>query len=85
MATRFVLDELDFDLPALSATLLVVIVVIVARHGSSWSFGTARIDAIASEVVARRRMIKTSARIGDVGHLVFARNESSWTVFYQKK
>ena len=60
MAARLVLNELDLDLSALSAALLIVIIVIVTCHGRSSSLSAARVDAIAGQVIARRRVVEAS-------------------------
>ena len=60
VSTRLVLDELDLDLPAFSDSFLIVIVVIVTCHGSSWSLGASGVNSIAGQIVAGRRVVKAS-------------------------
>jgi hypothetical protein len=67
VTARLVLDELDLDLPPLTAALLVIIIVIVACHGCPGSFGASRIDSIAGEIITRRRVVEGRG-IGDVSH-----------------
>lgn len=75
MATRLVLDELDLDLSALTATLLIIIVVIFARHRSSVStLANATAVVGAAEIIAGRGLVETGVGVSDVGHV-----ELGWT------
>lgn len=47
MATRLVLDELDFNLPSLAARLVVVIVIIVGGGAGALTLGASALDGIA--------------------------------------
>jgi hypothetical protein len=68
VATRLVLDELDLDLATLTATLLIVLIVILTSHGGSWALGTTGVAAGTGEVVTRRRLVKAGGGVSDVGH-----------------
>ena len=68
MTTRLVLDEFDLDLSPLTATLLIIIVVVVACLRHSGTLRASRLEPIAGEIVARRRVVE-GIRIGDVGHV----------------
>lgn len=68
VTTRLVLNEFDLDLSAFSSALLIIVIIIIARHGSSWSLGASSVNAIASQIVAGGRMVKAGSRIGDVRH-----------------
>lgn len=41
VATRFILNKLDFDLPALATGLVFIIIVVVARRAHARAFGAA--------------------------------------------
>jgi hypothetical protein len=68
VATRLVLDELDFDLATLTATLLIVVIIVIACHRSPRALGATGVGAVASEVIARRRVVETSVGIKLIGH-----------------
>ena len=66
--TRLVLNELDLNLSSLATALVIIIVVIVSGRRNSGTLGASRLDAVAGEVVAWGRLIKTGGRIGDISH-----------------
>lgn len=68
VATRLVLDEFDLNLSAFSSALLIVVIIIIARHRCSWSLRASGINTIASQIIAGGRMVKASVGIGDVRH-----------------
>ena len=68
MPSRFVLDELDVDLPPLATRLVIIIVVVVGGSTDARTLDSSSISiAIASE-----RVLSTRALVGvgilDVGH-----------------
>ena len=67
MTTRLVLDEFDLDLSSFTASLLIIVVVIIACLRHSRTLCAARVEPVAGQVVTRGRVIK-GIRIGDVGH-----------------
>lgn len=70
MATRLILNELDFDLSAL-ATRLVIIVIVVVGSAHARAFGAAVVSGavtggLLQVVLGGRRVLFTDG--GDVGH-----------------
>jgi hypothetical protein len=63
---RTYLDELDLNLSPLTATLLIIVIVIITSHRSPISL-VATAGVVTSEVVARRGLIE-SVGILNVGH-----------------
>lgn len=59
-------DEFDLDLASLTASLLIVIIIVVGCHGVSWSLDASRIITI--KIITRRWIIETGRGIGDVSH-----------------
>ena len=68
VTTRLVLDEFDLDLSSLTASLLVIVIIVIACLRHSRTLCASRIEAVAGQVIAWGRVIK-GIRIGDVGHV----------------
>ena len=69
MTTRLVLDELDLDLSALTAAFLIIVIVIVSTsHGSSGPLGASGISTVTSQIITRRRMVKTGVGVELISH-----------------
>ncbi len=68
MPSRFVLDELDVNLPPLATGLVIIIVVVVGSSADARTFDASRIRvAIAGERVVGARAV-VGIGILDVGH-----------------
>ncbi len=68
VTTRLVLNEFDLNLSPLAATLFIIVVVIIACCRHSRALCASRLESVAGEVVAGRRVVE-GVRIGDVGHV----------------
>ena len=69
MPARLVLDKLDLNLSPLTATFLVIVVIILTGHGSSVvALLTTGVATIASKVITRRWLVETGGRVSDIGH-----------------
>ena len=68
VTTRFILDELDLNFSPLTATLLIIVIIIVSCSRHSRTLCASRLEPVASELVARGRVIE-GVRIGNVGHV----------------
>lgn len=53
VTTRFVLDELDFNLSSFSSSLFIIVIVVVSCHGGSRTLSTSGVDAVAGQFIAR--------------------------------
>lgn len=83
MATRLVLDELDLNLSSFASSLLIIVVIVIAGHRGSRTFGAASVT-VASEVIARGGLVKTR-RIGDIRHDKFVQVQLSLAMSTQRR
>ena len=72
MTARFVLDELDLDLPPFAPRLVVVVVIVIGGGADTRSFDAAAVPSRCTGA-GRKRVILSRRRllwvvIGDVGH-----------------
>ena len=68
VTTRFILDELDLDFSPLTATLLIILIIIVSCCRHSRTLCASRLEPVASEFVARGRVFE-GVGVGNVSHV----------------
>ena len=68
VTARFILDELDLNFSPLTATLFIIVIIIVSCCRHSRTLCASRLEPVASEVVVRGRVIE-GVRVGNVGHV----------------
>ena len=64
--SRFVLDELDVNLPSFATGLVIIVVIIVSSSTHARPLDAARVSAVA--IVGRVETRRMGVWVGDVGH-----------------